>query len=419
MSEIITKPIANVISKHKTNPGGSSSTSTLVQPTKQNSFKDQSQTSWLLRFFESKHFDMSIAISYLFNTKEPGVQSYLCNRLFTFPSEEVDFYLPQLLNIYIYCCNEINEQLMADMLNAYFRSRCSCRTTGIDFSLKCSWLLDAHINDNAKLATASKESRIKRGLNNAIKLYKLIISEKLRPTLANSKIEYQTKSAADNQTNHNMVKEESLNDINSESEANAKPNNKQTTAATTANNLVRNLSIKSHHHNHFYNLSHHSSFQSNGASNATNSGKPFKPSHNRTRSDTTGITNSLGNNRANSVTSLRVAIGDLMSGRAFDNNCSCFDIQLQQYYLEQQQQQQIQKEENHEFNLGESDEKESSKVNGENKENELDSKSSGYETSTSAGSSSPKPQNVIPLLTITNNLPDINFECVCNAEASA
>ena len=40
-------------------------------------------SSWLLRFFESKHFDMSIAISYLFNTKEPGVQSYLCNRLFT------------------------------------------------------------------------------------------------------------------------------------------------------------------------------------------------------------------------------------------------------------------------------------------------------------------------------------------------
>ncbi len=73
--------------------------------------------SWLLRFFESKHFDMSISISYLFNTKEPGVQTYLCNRLFTFPNEDVDFYLPQLLNIYIYCCNETSEQLVADMLN--------------------------------------------------------------------------------------------------------------------------------------------------------------------------------------------------------------------------------------------------------------------------------------------------------------
>lgn len=86
--------------------------------------------SWLLRFFESKHFDMSIAISYLFNTKEPGVQTYLCNRLFTFPNEDVDFYLPQLLNIYIYCCNETNEQLIADMLNSYFRTRCSCQSNG-------------------------------------------------------------------------------------------------------------------------------------------------------------------------------------------------------------------------------------------------------------------------------------------------
>ncbi len=140
--------------------------------------------SWLLRFFESKHFDMSIAVSYLFNTKEPGVQTYLCNRLFTFPNEDVDFYLPQLLNIYIYACNETSEQLIADMLNSYFRTRCSCQFSGIDFSLRCSWLLDAHINDNARLAASTKESRAKKGLNNAIKLYKLIISERLRPQAA-------------------------------------------------------------------------------------------------------------------------------------------------------------------------------------------------------------------------------------------
>lgn len=39
--------------------------------------------SWLLRLFESKMFDMSIAITYLFNSKEPGVQSYL-GKLITF-----------------------------------------------------------------------------------------------------------------------------------------------------------------------------------------------------------------------------------------------------------------------------------------------------------------------------------------------
>lgn len=35
------------------------------------------QSSWLLRLFESKLFDMSIAIQYLFHSKEPGVQSYI------------------------------------------------------------------------------------------------------------------------------------------------------------------------------------------------------------------------------------------------------------------------------------------------------------------------------------------------------
>ena len=33
--------------------------------------------SWLLRLFESKLFDMSIAITYLFNSKEHGVQTYI------------------------------------------------------------------------------------------------------------------------------------------------------------------------------------------------------------------------------------------------------------------------------------------------------------------------------------------------------
>lgn len=42
---------------------------------KQNS--TSGKQSWLLRLFESKMFDMSIAISYLFNSKEPGVQTYL------------------------------------------------------------------------------------------------------------------------------------------------------------------------------------------------------------------------------------------------------------------------------------------------------------------------------------------------------
>jgi hypothetical protein len=53
--------------------GGSSST--------KKSERDMTQIKgakdFLLRLFESKLFDMSMAIHYLFNSKEPGVQSYI------------------------------------------------------------------------------------------------------------------------------------------------------------------------------------------------------------------------------------------------------------------------------------------------------------------------------------------------------
>ena len=37
----------------------------------------KAKQSWLLRLFESKLFDMSLAITYLFNSKEQGVQVYI------------------------------------------------------------------------------------------------------------------------------------------------------------------------------------------------------------------------------------------------------------------------------------------------------------------------------------------------------
>ncbi len=57
--------------------------------------------SWLLRLFESKLFDASMAMAYLFNSKEPGVLGYIGNRLFTYSDTELDFYLPQMVNMYI------------------------------------------------------------------------------------------------------------------------------------------------------------------------------------------------------------------------------------------------------------------------------------------------------------------------------
>ncbi len=43
--------------------------------------------SWLLRLFESKLFDMSIAITYLFNSKEPGVQTYIGKEMSMFSTQ--------------------------------------------------------------------------------------------------------------------------------------------------------------------------------------------------------------------------------------------------------------------------------------------------------------------------------------------
>lgn len=47
-----------------------------------NSPVPQPQNFWLMRLFQSKLFDMSIAIGYLFNSKDSDVQAYLGNKLF-------------------------------------------------------------------------------------------------------------------------------------------------------------------------------------------------------------------------------------------------------------------------------------------------------------------------------------------------
>lgn len=75
------------------------------------SSSSSSKQSWLLRLFESKLFDVSMAISYLYKSKEPGVQAYIGNRLFSFADSEVDFYLPQLLNMYVHMDTDVGDAI--------------------------------------------------------------------------------------------------------------------------------------------------------------------------------------------------------------------------------------------------------------------------------------------------------------------
>ncbi|XP_053183812.1 phosphatidylinositol 4-kinase beta isoform X1 [Scomber japonicus] len=123
-----------------------------------------SKQSWLLRLFESKLFDVSMAISYLHNSKEPGVQAYIGNRLFSFPHDDVDFYLPQLLNMYIHMDEDVG-----DAIKPYVVHRCR---QSISFSLQCAWLLGAYSSD-MHIST----QRHSRGT----KLRKLILSDELKP----------------------------------------------------------------------------------------------------------------------------------------------------------------------------------------------------------------------------------------------
>uniref|UniRef100_A0A673LDT5 Phosphatidylinositol 4-kinase beta n=1 Tax=Sinocyclocheilus rhinocerous TaxID=307959 RepID=A0A673LDT5_9TELE len=126
---------------------------------------NSSKQSWLLRLFESKLFDISMAISYLYNSKEPGVQAYIGNRLFSFRNEEVDFYLPQLLNMYIHMDEDVG-----DAIKPYVVHRCR---QSINFSLQCAWLLGAYSSD-MHIST----QRHSRGT----KLRKLILSDELKPS---------------------------------------------------------------------------------------------------------------------------------------------------------------------------------------------------------------------------------------------
>lgn len=210
-------------------------------------------------------------------------------------------------------------------------------------------MLDAHINDNARLASSTKESRAKRGLNNAIKLYKMIISERLRPQAARklctsfsrqkSKKMTIKETSLDNDnvipiaqklvipsvpkatTSHETKSLDGLDnnssDESNESKKNSKkpetpeiilngPNCDPSISDSSCSNVRQNL-----------NLAYTSKALLKSSTTV------FKPSHNRTRSDQTGIFNS--SKRCGSIASLKSTIGDLMTGRAFDNNCNCFE----------------------------------------------------------------------------------------------
>ncbi|XP_018323241.1 phosphatidylinositol 4-kinase beta isoform X2 [Agrilus planipennis] len=187
---------------------------------------------WLL---ESRVFDVHMAMYYLFKSKESGVLTYIVNKLFSFKDSDVDFYLPQLVCMYIQMPD------LAEVLHRYLVERCR---KSVDFSLKCAWLLDAYNAESSVPCTKKSHS---------VKLKNRILSDELRPLPS------------------------------------------EPSTSTVKTNVERFL--LANHPNH------------------------GRKTHQRSQSDASPlICNAKDKNG-----STRLCLGDIASGKAFDNGCVCFE----------------------------------------------------------------------------------------------
>lgn len=198
----------------------------------------------LLRFFESPIFNIHFAIHYLFYSKEPGVLSFIGNKIFSFKDHDVDLYIPQLILMYI----QMDD--LAEVLDPYLVHRCR---KAADFSLKCSWLLEAY---NYTVESFSQRSSHKKP--------HLMLIRELYPKRDRRALHRQ-------QHQQHPVNDDML------------------TCDTQS---------------------------------------PVKKTHHRSQSDATGLLNApftLTTTMKLFQTPVRLCLGDLSTGRAFDNGCSCFE----------------------------------------------------------------------------------------------
>lgn len=237
--------------------------------------------SWLLRLFESKLFDSSMAMNYLFNSKEPGVLEYIGNKLFGFTDPDVDFYLPQLVNMYIMMHD------VAEVLHPYLIHRCR---QSVHFSLQCAWLLEGYSFD-ANIPTKKKNHGSR--LRNLIMSGELVLKENVRardfwktsfkghklPSMKPSKLVL----------NNNLT---------------VRPHEFHTQIST-----VEPLPTPPLHE--------------------MGSAKTSHRTHMRSRSDATGMQPAGSKHLTipgvnHHLQRPKLQLGDLTSGRAFDNGCDCF-----------------------------------------------------------------------------------------------
>uniref|UniRef100_A0A182PQC4 Phosphatidylinositol 4-kinase beta n=1 Tax=Anopheles epiroticus TaxID=199890 RepID=A0A182PQC4_9DIPT len=248
-------------------------TSSSVTPFSSSGPRDESQIrtertgqSGLLRFFESPVFNIHFAVHYLFYSKEPGVLSFIGNKIFSFPNVEVDLYIPQLIVMYM----QIEE--LSEVLDPYLVYRCR---QSVDFSLKCVWLLEAY-NFNTEMLSAAGNS-VRKHLSLLRELYPK--RERVKLAAANPPITPAAGELMGSSNDPTLQAHPALSAVR-------KTHHRSQSDATGMMGL-----LAQHHHPHHH--THHPSHPLPGVPGPSS----------RTP----------------------VCLGDLSTGRAFDNGCVCFE----------------------------------------------------------------------------------------------
>ncbi|CAJ0583269.1 unnamed protein product, partial [Mesorhabditis spiculigera] len=119
-----------------------------------------SSSNWLWRFFDSSYFNTSLAIFYLWKRPtHPSTLQYLGEKLHNFPDEEVDFYIPQLINLYIHHGD------VAEAIHPYITKR--CEENG-QVALLCCWLLEAFGGEDLKYEEKRHGEKLRQWILNTL-----------------------------------------------------------------------------------------------------------------------------------------------------------------------------------------------------------------------------------------------------------
>ncbi|ANZ74780.1 BA75_00675T0 [Komagataella pastoris] len=118
---------------------------------------DQSGNALLLRFINSQHFNLYYCISYLQRYSDNiGVHHYLCEKVKTYPIEELKFFIPQFLQLIITV--ETDSMALEEMI----KDLC---TSDVHFSLITFWHLQSSLQELSTQPNSTGFQVCKRILN--------------------------------------------------------------------------------------------------------------------------------------------------------------------------------------------------------------------------------------------------------------